>query len=75
MMPAVLSCQTAKRQRRLLSDKQLRRAHVRGAFNAESRWTAERLSSTDACLTLYLPDAQDTVLDELIYHGETRACE
>lgn len=49
--------------------------HVRGAFNAESRWTAERLSSTDACLTLYLPDAQDTVLDELIYHGETRACE
>ena len=45
--------------------------HVRGAFNAESRWTAERLSSTDACLTLYLPDAQDTVLDELIYHGET----
>ena len=44
---------------------------VRGAFDAESRWTAERLSSTDACLTLYLPDAQDTVLDELIYHGET----
>ena len=72
MMPAVLSCQTAKRQRStsyLINN--FDALHVRGAFNAESRWTAERLSSTDACLTLYLPDAQDTVLDELIYHGET----
>ena len=24
-----------------------------------------------ACLTIYRPDAQDEVLDELIYHGET----
>ena len=39
---------------------------VRGAFDAESRWTAERLSDTVACLTIYRPDAQDEVLDELI---------
>lgn len=44
---------------------------VRGAFDAESRWTAERLSDTVACLTIYRPDAQDEVLDELIYHRET----
>ena len=44
---------------------------VRGVLNAESRWTAERLSDTVACLTIYRPDAQDEVLDELIYHGET----
>ncbi len=43
----------------------------RGVLNAESRWTAERLSDTAACLTIYRPDAQDEVLDELIYHGET----
>ena len=43
----------------------------RGVLNAESRWTAERLSDTVACLTIYRPDAQDEVLDELIYHGET----
>ena len=42
---------------------------VRGAFDAESRWTAERLSDTVACLTIYRPDAQDEVLDELICHG------
>lgn len=44
---------------------------VRGAFDAESRWTAERLSDTVACLTIYRPDAQDEVLDELVYHEET----
>ena len=44
---------------------------ARGALNAESRWTAERLSDTVACLTIYRPDAPDEVLDELIYHGET----
>ena len=45
---------------------------VRGAFNAESRWTAERLSDTVACLThLSCPTRRMTVLDELIYHGET----
>ena len=43
----------------------------RGVLNAESRWTAERLSDTVACLTIYRPDAQDEVFDELIYHGET----
>ena len=43
----------------------------RGVLNAESRWTAERLSDTVACLTIYRPDAQDEVLDELIYHRET----
>ena len=42
-----------------------------GVLNAESRWTAERLSDTDACLTIYRSDAQDEVLDALIYHGET----
>ena len=31
----------------------------------------ERLSDTVACLTIYRPDAQDEVLDELIYHRET----
>ena len=30
---------------------------VRGAFDAESRWTVERLSDTVACLTIYRPDA------------------
>ena len=44
---------------------------VRGVFNAEARWTAERLSDTAACLTIYRPDAPEEVLDELIYHGET----
>ena len=43
----------------------------RGVFNAEARWTAERLSDTAACLTIYRPDAPEEVLDELIYHGET----
>ena len=42
-----------------------------GVLNAESRWTAERLSDTVACLTIYRPDAPEEVLDELIYHGET----
>ena len=44
---------------------------VRGAFDAESRWTAEHMSDTAACLTIYHPDAPDTVLDELVYHEET----
>ena len=44
---------------------------ARGALNAESRWTAERLSDTAACLTIYQPDAPDEVLSVLIYHGET----
>ena len=42
-----------------------------GVLSAESRWTAERLSDTVACLTIYQPDAPDEVLDELIYHGDT----
>ena len=37
-----------------------------GVLNAESRWTVERLSDTVVCLTIYHPDAQDEVLDELI---------
>ena len=45
---------------------------VRGAFDAESRWTAERLSDTVACLTIYRPDAQDEVLSLIHISEPTR---
>ena len=45
--------------------------HTRGAFDVESRWTVERLSSTAACLTIYCSDEQDVPLDELICRAET----
>lgn len=41
-----------------------------GLFDAEAHWTAEALSATSFCLTLYAP-AQENAADELLYRSET----
>lgn len=41
-----------------------------GLFDAEAHWTAEALSATSFCLTLYAPE-QENAADELLYRSET----
>ena len=41
-----------------------------GLFVAEAHWTAEALSATSFCLTLYAP-GQENAADELLYRSET----
>ena len=41
-----------------------------GLFDAEAHWSAEALSDTTFCLTLYAPEQEDAA-DELIYRSET----
>ena len=42
----------------------------RGLFDAEAHWSAEALSDTTFCLTLYAPEQEDAA-DELLYRSET----